>query len=104
MGLDHTDGYRVTVGWSEENGEWIARTSGMDAFIPGEVMGMGMSVTLALADMACALAATCDCLGQIIDGLEVKLRSADNVPAQALDAMRHQMGLSAARPPEENAG
>jgi hypothetical protein len=64
---DHTDGYRITVGWSEPDEAWIARASGMTAFVPGEAIGTGPTKEAALLDLCCALCATVDCLGQALD-------------------------------------
>lgn len=67
---NYVDGYRVTVGWSEADGSWVARCSGMKAFIPGEAIGVGDTKEESLLDLACHLAASADCLGQVIDKLE----------------------------------
>ena len=62
-GSDHTDGYRVTVGWSGD-GYWVARASGV---CTGDVIGThDQSKEGALLDLACSLAATVDCLNECL--------------------------------------
>lgn len=61
-GSDHTDGYRVTVGWNED-GYWVARISGLST---GDVIGThDWSKEQALLDLACSLAATVDCVNEM---------------------------------------
>lgn len=58
-GVDYWDGYRVTVGWSEEDDAWIARISGTAA---GECIADGVSKETALLALACSIAASMDAL------------------------------------------
>lgn len=55
--LDYIDGYRVTVGWSEEGDAWIAVCSGMSS---GVALAHGLSKESALLSLCCCLAAHID--------------------------------------------
>lgn len=59
-GVDYTDGYRVTVGWSEEDEAWIAELSGCQA--EPNPIGDGQTQELALCALACSLACLADAL------------------------------------------
>jgi hypothetical protein len=68
QGTTFENGYRVTVSWSEEDQSWIATADGMRAFSPGLAIGLHpTSQLLALCELACALAATVDCFGSVLD-------------------------------------
>lgn len=57
--IDYTDGYRVTVGWSDEDEAWIAEVSGHSA---GHTLADGVSRESALCALACALSASMDAI------------------------------------------
>ena len=59
--LDYTDGYRVTVGWSDEDDAWIARITGVST---GDVLAHGDTKEEALLALACSAAATIDAINQ----------------------------------------
>lgn len=70
MGASYTNGYKVEVGWSEQDQQWVAYCTGMKAFVGGEVFALGHSREGAVLELCCALAATVDCFGQIVDDQE----------------------------------
>lgn len=61
VGINYEDGYRVTVGWSDEDDAWIARCSGVST---GDVIADGVSKEMALLDLAISLASTIDAINQ----------------------------------------
>lgn len=73
-GAQHVDGYRITVGWSAEDDKWVARASGVRAH-GGDTIGMGDSHEQALFDLACALCATVDLYGELLDKAEARSRT-----------------------------
>lgn len=52
MGIDYTDGWRVTVGWSESDQTWYARCRGEDC----NELGHGDTKQEALLCLICAMA------------------------------------------------
>lgn len=59
FGIDYADGYRVTVGWSDEDEAWIARITGVST---GDVLAHGYTKEEALLALACSAAATIDAI------------------------------------------
>lgn len=57
FGIDYSDGYRVTVGWSDEDDAWIARITGVST---GDVLAHGDTKEEALLALACSASATID--------------------------------------------
>jgi hypothetical protein len=66
IGLDYTDGFRVTVGWSDDDNAWIARISGVST---GDVIADGDTKEKALLALACSAAATIDALNGGFNGI-----------------------------------
>jgi hypothetical protein len=64
QGLEYDDGYRVTVGWSDEDNAWIARCSGLST---GDALADGPTREAALLDLACSLAATVDAVNPDVE-------------------------------------
>jgi hypothetical protein len=60
--LDYTDGYRVTVGWSDEDEAWIAQVSGCVG--DTACLAHGPTKESALLNLACAMAATLDAVSE----------------------------------------
>lgn len=58
FGIDYTDGYRVTVGWSEEDGAWIARVAGCAH--DGACLADGPTKEAALLSLICSMATLVD--------------------------------------------
>lgn len=61
-GIDYTDGYRVTVGWSEEGQTWMAQVSGCAH--ENAALADGPTKDAALLSLACSLAALIDAVEQ----------------------------------------
>jgi len=60
VATDYTDGYRITVGWVEEDQTWYARLTGTKA--EDGPLGHGNTKEAALLDLCCALACLADTL------------------------------------------
>lgn len=61
---DYTDGYRITVGWVEEDDCWYARLTGTTA--EAGPLGHGNTKEEALLCLCCALASLSDCLDSLL--------------------------------------
>lgn len=59
-GPDGSEGYRVTVGWSDDDDAWIARLHGLD--VSTSATGHGDTKEEALCHLACSLALLADVL------------------------------------------
>jgi|GEM_PF-5725824 len=56
--IDYTDGYRVTVGWSEEDKAWLAQVEGCAH--DSACLADGPTKEAALLNLACSMASTLD--------------------------------------------
>jgi hypothetical protein len=65
FGYRWEDGYRVLVEWDEGESLWLATLSGLPASIGGS-LAYGITKEHALSSLCCALAATIDCLYQVV--------------------------------------